>query len=119
MTDYTNLKSPFREDTFIKHIVIENGVTTVGEAAFLRCYKLESITIPDSTISIGKNAFNQSGITFITIPDNVSYIGMSAFSYCSNLQQIDIPISVTTIGSSVFTACYNLKEINVDSENNH
>ncbi len=40
----------------IKSIVIENGVTNIGSAAFIYCTNLESITIPTSVTSIANNS---------------------------------------------------------------
>ena len=64
----------------IKKIIIENGVTSIGEYAFTICYNLTSVTIPNSVTSIGISAFeNCSGLTSITIPNSVTSIGSSAF----------------------------------------
>ncbi len=41
----------------IKTVVIESGVTSIGECAFIRCFNLASITIPNSVTSIGNWAF--------------------------------------------------------------
>jgi hypothetical protein len=38
-------------------VTIGNGVTSIGDSAFIFCYSLTSITIPDSVTSIGRSAF--------------------------------------------------------------
>lgn len=43
----------------VKTVVIENGVTTIGQSAFRDCDSLASVTIPKSVTSIGENAFHQ------------------------------------------------------------
>ena len=39
------------------HIVIADGVTSIGDGALSDCKKLRSITIPKSVASIGRDAF--------------------------------------------------------------
>ena len=93
----------------VKKIVIENGVTSIGEDAFFWCNSLESITIPDSVTTIGDNAFSScTSLTNITIPDNVTTIGDYAFAWCNSLESITILDSVTSIGENAFycTAYY-------------
>ena len=75
----------------VKIVVIEDGVTSVGDHAFLDCSRLESVTIPDGVTSIGVDAFGGcSNLTSITIPDSVTYIRDYAFSRCSNLTSIQV-----------------------------
>ena len=64
----------------IKHIVIGNGITSIGEMEFLECYNLESITISDTVQKIGSHAFSGCGkLKTIQIPPSVKEIGDSAF----------------------------------------
>ena len=41
----------------IKSVIINNGITSIGEEAFRDCSSLTSITIPNSVTSIGSEAF--------------------------------------------------------------
>ena len=62
-------------------------MTTIGYSAFRNCYRLTSITIPDSVTSIGSSAFSGcSSLTNIIIPDGVTSIGDYAFSGCDSLK---------------------------------
>ena len=66
--------------TSITKVVIENGVTSIGEYAFRYCTSLTNITIPDGVTSIGDYAFgNCTSLTSVTIPDSVTSIGERAF----------------------------------------
>ena len=44
--------------TLLKTLIIEDGVTSIGDFAFFDCTGLTSITIPNSVIYIGEDAFS-------------------------------------------------------------
>ena len=112
--DYYDNPSPVYNNSNVKKVVIEDGVTSIGNAAFRNCSSLTSITIPNSVTSIGNDAFYVcSGLTSITIPDSVTSIGNSAFYRCSNLTTITIPNSVTGIGNFAFYVCSGLTSITI------
>ncbi|MBO7203206.1 MAG: leucine-rich repeat domain-containing protein, partial [Paludibacteraceae bacterium] len=122
----------------IKKVVIENGVTSIGDYAFYDCTGLTSITIPNSVTSIGSYAFSGcTGLTSIEIPNSVTSIDYSAFYGCNNIETADINSQVAfnaidfndkltsiTIGNSVksigewdFYDCTGLTSINVAEDN--
>jgi hypothetical protein len=72
----------------IKHVVIEEGVTSVGDYAFRNCSTILSISLPTSLISIGQYAFRSAGISSVVIPANVATIGPDAFYNCTNLNKV-------------------------------
>ena len=79
-------------------------VVRISDDAFLNCYNLTSVTIPNSVTSIGDYAFfNCTGLTAMEIPDGVTAIGEFAFCKCSNLTSVTIPNSVTSIGGEAFS----------------
>ena len=99
-------------------ITIPNSVTSIGKTAFFYCYGLTSITIPNSVMSIGDYAFSDCyGLTSVTIGNSVTSVGNSAFAYCYSLTSITIPNSVTSIGDGVFYKCSSLTSIVVEEGN--
>lgn len=99
---------PSREN--LKSVVIKDGVTSIGEMAFINCNSLESIHIPDSVISIGRYAFfDCSSLPSVSIPNSVTSIEDEVFDGCSSLESVSIPSSVTSIGYRAFFQCNNLK----------
>ena len=97
-------------------ITIPNSVMSIGDDTFYKCFDLTSITIPNSVTSIGNSAFSYcSSLTSITIPNSVTSIGNFAFKDCSSLTSITIPNSVTTIGESAFRRCTSLQSIDISN----
>ena len=113
--DYDNNPSPAsQKKDSVKKVVIEDGVTSIGNSAFFYCTSLTSITIPNSVTSIEPYAFyNCNSLTSITIPNSVTSIGNFAFSDCSSLTSITIPDSVTSIGNYAFAYCEGLTSITI------
>ena len=98
----------------ITKVVIEDGVTSIGNYAFSGCSGLTSITIPSIVTYIGSGAFrNCSGLTSITIPGSVTSIGGYAFYGCNGLTSLTIPGSVTSIGGYAFYGCNGLTSVSI------
>ena len=98
----------------IKTLVIDNGVTSIGELAFDNCKSLTSIEIPASVTTIYYSAFQYcTSLTSIVIANGVTTIDNGAFSYCTGLTSIEIPASVTSIGYCAFMGCTSLNSINI------
>ena len=116
MKDYNaadNL-SPAYMNSDVKKVVIEDGVTSIGELAFFKCSSLTNITIPDSVTCIAYAAFHGcSSLSSITIPNSVTSIGIYAFVVCSSLTSITIPDGVTSIGYGAFSDCSSLTTISL------
>ena len=112
--DYYDNPSPVCNNSNVKKVVMEDGVTSIGSSAFRGCTSLTSITIPNSVTSIGNAVFSYcSSLTSITIPDSVTSIGDFTFYGCWDLTSITIPDSVTSIGSSAFYDCGSLTSITI------
>ena len=98
----------------ITSVTIEDGVTSIGNQAFIFCENLKTITIPDSVASIGVSAFVKcSSIERIDIPDGVTSIGDAAFVECRSLKTITISDNVTEVGTTAFGNCTSLESITI------
>lgn len=93
-------------------VVINDGVTSIGDYAFYGCYGFTShIYIPDSVTSIGAHAFQNSGFKYMDIPNTVTSIGAYAFGGCD--ASIQIPENITNIGDYAFAAYKGLTNVTI------
>lgn len=76
----------------ITSVIIESGVTTIGEKAFKGYRHLEAVYINEGLRTIGD----------------------FAFAYCGDLLEIYLPKSLEKLGSFCFVGCYNISEITID-----
>ena len=98
----------------IKTVIIEKGVSSIGNNAFHGFADMTSITISNSVTSIGENAFyNCQGLTSINIPDSVTSIGNMAFYSCNKMKEAHISNSLTKIGDFIFDSCEELTSITI------
>lgn len=106
-----------------KKVIIPEGVTFLGRAAFISgkfseinipegvtnldqtfssCKKLKSILIPSTVTNLEMTFSGCTSLTSVIIPEGVKTIGSSTFRDCSSLKSISLPDSVTTIGGNAF-----------------
>lgn len=96
----------------IKHVVVHEGITTVGDFAFYYCENLQTVELPNTIKSIGADAFhfcfNLSGIK---IPASVEVIDRYSLGRCYKIESLTIPASVNTMNLHAVYGCYNLKSV--------
>ena len=106
--------SAFEDCSALKSVSGMKGVTSLGEWAFRKCTSLESFAIPSGVKSIPDSLFSDcSKLNSVTIHNQVVSIGSSAFFGCSTLKTLSIPDSVQTIGYYAFGGCDELETINI------
>ena len=88
----------------INKVVIEDGVTSIGDFAFAFDISLADVTIPGSVTSIGNRAFMGTPLTSVVIPEGVKTIGQWVFWCCTSLKSITLPTSLTQVGQGAFYA---------------
>lgn len=97
----------------LTEVVIEDGVTEIGNQTFQGCTGLTNVTIPDSVQKIGAWAFYLcEGLKSVDIPANVE-IGNSSFRQ-SSLEQVTV--SGGSVGQYAFHRNVSLKKIDINCE---
>ena len=85
----------FENHSKLELFKFHDGITVIGDYAFMGCYNLFEVTLPN----------------------NLTSIGYCAFQYCNSLSELFIPASVETIAMAAFACCRGLTQIRVDEHN--
>lgn len=117
----------------LKVLTFEEGVTHIPDKIAFNNSNLRHVNLPDSLISIGKNAFE--GTVFlnnreqpvvnrifldgrrmegdVVIPDHVTAIAGGAFYGNDKITSVALPENLENIGARAFCGCTGLKEITI------
>ena len=85
-------------------------VIRINGSVFYGRSQLKALTLPESLIEIGNEAFSGCGLTDLVVPEGVQTIGSYAF-YRNSLENLTLPSTVTSIGGSAFGKNNNLQSI--------
>ena len=97
-------------------VTMANSVETIGSCAFEKCIRLSDIKISTGILSIGSYAFYEcNSLESITIPDSVTELGENSFYNCNALKNLIIGDGLEVIGYNSFALCSNLKYVEIGS----
>jgi len=88
----------FKDYTALEHLIIKEGVTTIGNSAFEGCFRLKEINIPSTVTSIGNYAFKDC----IMVESITVAAGNSTYDSRNNCNAI-----MKTSTNYVIAACIN------------
>lgn len=95
----------------VHHIIINEGVTTIGAHAFFECENITSVSLPNTLTTLYNGAFYLcSGLKSIDLPNSLITIDMYTF-YGTGLKSITIPSNVTSIDADAFLLCQQLEKV--------
>ena len=107
MENYTAKKTPWHgHSASVRKVVVEEGVTGIGNYSFGYFFNLTDVSLPDSLTYIGASAFYKcTSLESIDIPQSVDTVYSGAFAYCSALKTVNIPAGVMTVYVYTFLDC--------------
>lgn len=92
---------PYLDD--IRSVVIEEGVTSVGNYAFSGCGKLTDITLAGTVEVLGVYSFAScTSLISVKIPEGVRVIAARAFWSCVALKEVYLPSTLSNIDMRAF-----------------
>ncbi|MBR3149411.1 MAG: leucine-rich repeat domain-containing protein [Eubacterium sp.] len=118
-------KAPWIEyKSLIENVVVESGITEIGDYAFFECTALTSVSLPTTLTkldgwggAVGNvdktyGCFQScTALQSIELPGSLTEIEPYVFNGCSALKNIVIPNNVTTIGKYAFFDCSALERV--------
>lgn len=115
MDDYAYGEAPWYNDyaSSMTSLVIEDGITSIGNNAFAGCEILNSVQYPASGFtSIGDYAFSGAKVKQPNLPRTLTHLGTGAFAG-SQAKGVSIPASLKKIGDFAFESCANLESVGI------
>ncbi|MBR5975011.1 MAG: leucine-rich repeat domain-containing protein [Clostridiales bacterium] len=105
----------FEDCANLSSINIADSVTTIGYCAFKKCSSLTSVALPAGITTIDSQLFYESGLTSIDLSGvaNLTSIPSSTFYGCASLETITLPASISSIEESAFYGCSSLQSITI------
>lgn len=108
-------KSCFEGQTILKKVVISEGISALGEAAFKDCNSLQEISIPSTLDWLGDWALARTDISSIVLPERFDNLGNHAFDSCNSLKTVVCPESLTSFPVGSFQDCTSLEKVTIPS----
>ena len=117
MRDNMSPRPPWKDfKAKVKHIVIEDGVTKVGQSNFDGLPNLLTVTVADSVTEMSSHCIcNCPSLTDVKLPKNLAAL-KNIIHDCAALESITIPAGVREFDGSIGTNC-PLKNIYVEDGN--
>lgn len=104
----------------VRKIVVQSGITGIGDYAFSNMRYLEEVEIQSKTLTtIGAHAFEGCDVMRkINLPDSVNDMGVYAFAKCTNLKEISqagfvTPKNLKEIPEYAFAECEEIENVTI------
>ena len=95
----------------VKQLVVNSGITYIGDCAFDGLNQLTFVSLPDTLEYIGWCVFRDcTSLTSIVIPEGTDTLG-STFVGCTSLRSVTLPSTLRDLSGCVFAGCTSLRDI--------
>lgn len=110
-------KEAFQNQYELENVILQEGISVIGENAFFNCVSMKSIVIPSTVRTIAQGAFqNCTSLEKIDLSKTaVTEISEETFRDCKNLKEVILPQGIVTIQANAFQGCGALADINLSS----
>ena len=96
----------------VKKLVVNSGITYIGDSAFEGLDQLTSVSLPDTLEYIGWSAFSDcASLTSIVIPEGIDGLCDFTFARCTSLRSVKLPSTMRWIDGCIFSGCTSLQDI--------
>ena len=121
-SDESTPKSVFYNMPEIKSVIVQEGITKLGNALFYRCQNMQTISLPSTLTELGYCIFAQGsggfqsygGLTELTLPAGIQKLGGNALRQ-TNITELVIPARVSVIEDYFLSTCTKLKTVRAES----
>ncbi len=93
----------------LESVIIPSGIREIPKKAFMHCHALKTVKIFRATTIESLAFLNCFALTDVTLPQNLETIKNSVFGCCNGMVSLTIPNNVRTIEDYAFQSCKNLE----------
>ena len=111
----------FSFHTEVRHVLVEDGVRIVGEAAWRSCQPLQVVHLPDTVVSLRHGAFRRCHVLRAVTAPGCKQFGVKVFEACCSLTQIgttqhpdNLLAPQAQLRPRAFEGCTALRHLNLD-----
>ena len=109
----------FNDCTSLSNVVLSKNLENLGMLSFGDCTSLLEIEIPKSLASasggMSGGPFGGSGLKSVTFEAGITTIAPYLFQGAAEIERIVLPDTVTSLGNSSFNDCTGLKEVTLSN----
>ena len=101
----------FKEWSPIVELTLPHSLTRIGSRAFDWCRNIKQIHFSDGLQEIETSAFDSCPVDKLDLPKTLTKIGAYTFSGFKQLLELDLPDSIVSIGTRAFYGCSSLRSV--------